>query len=50
MTIARRRRIVGFMLATVTAGAGVVVASGVYAMRHTLKDVFKEIDDALAGQ
>jgi hypothetical protein len=50
MTIARRRRIVGLMLMTLTAGTGAVIASGVYAMRHTLKDVFKEIDDAMAAQ
>ena len=44
MTIAQRRRIVGLMLVTLTAGTGAVVASWALAKKPTLGSVFREID------
>ena len=49
MTIAQRRRIVGLMLLTLTLGTGALTAPGVLAMKHTLKNIFREID-ALNGE
>jgi hypothetical protein len=46
MTITNRRRIVGLMLVTLTAGAGALIVPGVLAMKkHTLGEVFRDIEE-----
>ena len=50
MTITKRRRIVGPMLVPLTAVAGALIVPGVLSMKHTLGQVFRDIEELTSSE
>ena len=45
MTITKRRRIVGLMLVPLMVGTGALIVPGVLSMKHTLGELFSDIQE-----
>ena len=45
MTITKRRRIVGLLLVPLTVGTGALIVRGTLSMKHTLGQVFRDIEE-----
>ena len=45
MAITKRRRIVSLMLVPLTVGTGVLIVRGTLSMKHTLGEVFRDIQE-----